>query len=262
LFDFFSRHLVLDFKWFDLLDIAIVYYVLYKMLILIKGTRAVQMLTGLFLIGLLYISSMILGLFTVHEILSRFFSYLFIIIIIVFQDDIRKVLARMGSNYLFGIIPSQKENEKLIEEVVKSAIALARRKVGALIVIEQTMGLKDSIEVGIKLDSEVKAELLISIFNNSSPIHDGAVIIKDNRMVSAGCFLPLSRNPNIDKALGARHRAALGISEVTDVLVVVVSEEKKEISFVKEGEILRGLDGPGLRKVLQSSLFVEGIVNE
>jgi diadenylate cyclase len=262
-FEFFSRHfLSLDFRWVDFIDIAIVYYIFYKVLLLIKGTRAIQMVKGLVLIGVIYISSLALGLFTVHQILNRFFSYLFIIIIIVFQDDIRRVLARVGKTPFFSGSSPYREKEVLIEELVKTCVNLSRRRIGALIVLEKNNKLHDSIEIGIKLDSEVRAELLISIFMNSSPIHDGAIIVKDNRVSAAGCFLPLSKNPNIEKTLGTRHRAAIGITEVTDSIVLVVSEERKEISFVKEGEIIRNVDGPKLRKILKNALSVEGDENE
>jgi diadenylate cyclase len=249
-FDFFLNHLVLDVRWVDILDILIVYYILYRILVLIRGTRAVQMLTGLIIVGVFYIISMRIGLLTLHEILSKFFNYLPIIVIILFQDDIRRALTNVGKTPFFNLISHQAESESIIEELVKACMALSRKRIGALIVIEQGMGLKDFIEVGIQIDSKVNAELLTSIFVSSSPIHDGAIIISEDKIIAAGCFLPLTRNPNIEKSLGTRHRAALGLTEETDAVVIVVSEEQREISIANNGELERGLDSPGLRRRL------------
>ncbi|MBN1115013.1 MAG: diadenylate cyclase CdaA [Oligoflexia bacterium] len=233
------------------------------MLILIKGTRAVQMLTGLAIIGIFYFISMRLGLLTVHEILSRFFSYLFIIVIIIFQDDVRRVLTNVGKTPFFRMLSSAKaDSEKLVEELVKACVALSRKRIGALIVLEKSMGLKNFIEVGIQIDSKVNAELVVSIFIPASPIHDGAIIISEGKIIAAGCFLPLTRNPNVERSLGTRHRAAIGLTEETDSVVVVVSEEQREISVAVEGELTRGLDGPALRRVLNAVLGIEGTENE
>ena len=253
------RDITANFRWMDILDIAITFVIIYKLLSLMKGTRALQVLTGLVLVALLYVISVTLGLATVNEILSRFFNYLFIIIIIVFQDDIRKILAKMGKTPLFGLRTAQKTEEELVEQLVKSTVALSRKRIGALIVIERSMGLNDSIEVGVKLDTSVNAELMLSIFSTESPIHDGAVVIKDGRITAAGCFLPLTRNINIDKALGTRHRAAIGLTESTDSIVIVVSEEQREISIAKDGELIRELDSPALRRHLNEILGIRGV---
>lgn len=256
------RDVTANFRWLDVLDVAIAFLIIYKLLSLIKGTRAIQVLTGLVLVGLVYIISVTLGLSTVNEILSRFFNYLFIIIIIVFQDDIRKLLAKMGKTPIFGLRTAQKSEEELVEQLVKSAVALSRKRIGALIVLERSMGLNDSIEVGVRLDSSVNAELMLSIFSTESPIHDGAVVIKDGRVMAAGCFLPLTRNVNIDKALGTRHRAAIGLTESTDSIVIVVSEEQREISIAKDGELLRELDSPALRRHLNEILGIRGVPSD
>lgn len=253
------RDVTANFRWLDVLDVAIAFLIIYKLLTLMKGTRALQVLTGLLIVGFLYIISVTLGLATVNEILSRFFNYLFIVIIIVFQDDIRKILAKMGKAPIFGLRTAQKSEEELVEQLVKSAVALSRKRIGALIVLERSMGLNDSIEVGVKLDSSVNSELMLSIFSTESPIHDGAVVIKDGRVVAAGCFLPLTRNMNIDKALGTRHRAAIGLTESTDSVVVVVSEEQREISIAMDGELIRELDSPTLRKHLNEILGIRGV---
>jgi diadenylate cyclase len=253
------RDITANFKWFDVLDIAIAFFIIYQLLSLIKGTRVLQVLTGLVLVGLLYVVSVTLGLSTVNEMLSRFFNYLFIIIIIVFQDDIRKMLAKMGKTPFFGMKISQKSDEELVEQLVKSAVALSRKRIGALMVLERAIGLSDSIEVGVKLDTNVNSELMLSIFSTESPIHDGAVVIKEGRVTAAGCFLPLTRNTNVEKSLGTRHRAAIGLTENTDAVVIVVSEEQREISIAKDGELIRELDSPALRKHLNDILGVKGV---
>ena len=245
-----ARDAISSFRWIDALDIIVVAFIVYKMLLLIKNTRAVQVLTGLFIFAFMYVASLSIGLLTVHEILRRFFNYLVIIIIIVFQDDIRKMLARVGKAPFFNIGSSKRDDEHFIEQLVKSAISLSRKKIGALIVIERTMGLTDTVEIGTKMDAEVNPELMASIFSTSSPIHDGAVIIKDGRINAAGCFLPLTSNPNVDKTLGTRHRAAIGLAEASDAVVVVVSEEQRAVSIAVDGKLIRALEGPELRKTL------------
>ena len=254
------KDVVANFRWLDVLDIFLAFLIIYQLLALMKGTRALQVLTGLVIVGLLYIISVTMGLATVNEILSRFFNYLFIIIIIIFQDDIRKMLAKMGKTPFFGLKAVQKQDEELVEQLVRSAVSLSRKRIGALIVLERSMGLSDSIEVGVKLDTSVNSDLMVSIFSTESPIHDGAVVIKDDRVVAAGCFLPLTRNANIDKALGTRHRAAIGLTENTDAVVIVVSEEQREISIAKDGELIRELDSPALRKHLYDILGMKGVV--
>ena len=253
-----ARDAISSFRWIDALDVLVVAFIIYKLLVLIKGTRAVQVLTGLFIFAFLYIVSMSAGLLTLHEILRRFFSYLVIIIIIVFQDDIRKMLARVGKAPFFNIGASNRDDEHFIEQLVKSAISLSRKKIGALIVIERTMGLTDTVEIGTKIDAEVNPELMTSIFSTSSPIHDGAVMIKDGRITAAGCFLPLTSNPNVDKSLGTRHRAAIGLAEASDAVVIVVSEEQRVVSIAVDGRLIKALEGPELRKTLYDIFGVKG----
>ncbi len=247
-----------SFRWIDALDVLVVAFIFYKLMVLLKGTRAVQALMGIFIFAALYVVSISMGLITLHEILRRFFSYLVIIIIIVFQDDIKKILAKMGKAPFLNIGNAKKDDEHFIEQLVKSSISLSRKKIGALIAIERTIGLVDTVEIGTKLDAEVKPELMASIFSTSSPIHDGAVLIKDGRIFAAGCFLPLTSNPGIDKALGTRHRAAIGLAELSDAVVIVVSEEQREISVAVDGKLIKALDGPELRKTLYGIFDVKG----
>jgi diadenylate cyclase len=244
------KDLFYNFRWLDAVDILLVSYLVYKILLMIKGTRVLQVLTGLVVFAILYFVSMSLQLITVYEIMNRVLNYSFIIIIIIFQDDIRKMLARLGKASFFSISMDRAESGHAIEEIVKACMNLARKSIGALIVIEQNMSLTESIEIGVKLNAEISSDLIVSIFSPSAPVHDGAIVITGTNISAAGCFLPLTRNPNVDKSLGTRHRAAIGLTENTDALVIVVSEELREVSVAKDGQLSRNLDSPTLRKTL------------
>lgn len=228
---------------------AVVWFVIYRVLLLIKRTRAVQMLSGLGIIAIAYIASIWIDLYTLNWLLEKFFSNLFIIIVVLFQHEIRRGLAHIGRNPFFTSV-SVSEETLVVDEIVKASVQLAQKQTGALIVIEREIGLEDYMEVGTKVDSEVNAELINSIFLPSSPIHDGALIIRGGRISAAGCFLPLTKNPGIDKNLGTRHRAAIGLTEETDAVVIVVSEENMSVSLVMGGKIMSDLDMPTLRQAL------------
>jgi diadenylate cyclase len=238
-----------SFRFRDLVDMIVVWLVIYRVLLLIKRTRAVQMLSGLGILAIAYIGSIWGELYTLNWLLEKFFANLFIIIVVLFQSEIRRGLAHIGRNPFFTSISADEET-LVIEELVKASVLLAQKKIGALIVIEREIGLEDYIEVGTRIDSAVNAELINSIFVNSSPIHDGALIIRGGRISAAGCFLPLTKNPNVDKNLGTRHRAAIGLTEETDAVVIVVSEENMQVSLVMGGQITPDLDMPTLRKAL------------
>ena len=212
-----------------------------------------QMLTGLGILGLGFFLSSTFELFTTHWLLSYFFDYLILIIIVLFQDDLRRALTHVGTNPFFAVA-SEEEERAMVDEIARAATRMAQDKTGALIVIERETGLKNFIDTGSKLDSKVKAELLVSIFISSSPIHDGAVIITNGRVAAAGCFLPLSKDPNIDKKYGTRHRAALGLTEDTDAIVVLVSEEAGEAHLVKNGKITTNLNEQEIRQSLTALL--------
>jgi diadenylate cyclase len=248
--DLIAKDAISSFRWIDAVDIIVVAFIIYKLLILIRGTRAVQALVGLIVFASLYVISVSFGLITLHEILRRFFSYLVIIIIIVFQDDIKKLLAKIGKAPFFNIGQQKSDQEHFIEQLVKSCISLSRKKIGALIAIERNISLVDAVEIGTNFDAELKPELIASIFSTSSPMHDGAVLIKDGRIFAAGCFLPLTNSSGIEKTLGTRHRAAIGLAEVTDAVIIVVSEEQRQMSVAVDGNLIRSLDGPELRKTL------------
>jgi len=243
-------------SWLDLVDILIVAFLIYQLLQFIRGTHAVQMALGALVLVLLYWLSQLLHLETVNWLLRTFMPYLVFGIIVVFQSEIRKVLAQLGKTPLPGVFGSPR-TEEVIDEVVLAGTTLAAQRTGAIVVIERDMGLRSYIETGIALDAYVTYDLLISIFNPGTPLHDGAVIIQGNRVAAAACFLPLTVNPQLSRELGSRHRAAIGVTEDTDALAVVVSEETGVISLVVGGRIRRELDGVSLKSALLDALEVE-----
>lgn len=236
----------------DTIDIALVFLGLYWLLLLIKGTRAVQILVGLMaLIGMRLFADLA-QLMTLSWILDTFLTSAVLIIIVLFQADIRRALARVGR----GVFPSlsERQESQVLEEVVRASQTLAQKRVGALIVLERETGLDDLIEAGASLDAAVSKDLLVSIFLPYSPLHDGAVIIQAARIAYAGCILPLTLRTDLPEGVGTRHRAAVGITEESDAVVIVVSEETATISVVHGGRMVRDLDGPRLRVVLTDLL--------
>jgi uncharacterized protein (TIGR00159 family) len=234
----------------DLVDIALVAYVIYRVLLLIKGTRAMQMGLGLALVFALYQAARIFELVTLFTMMDSLITYVVLIVVVVFQNDIRRALTRFGSRpWLRGEGNAQETH--VIEEVIKAALQLAHKRIGGLIVFERDASLEEFLDEGTELDAAVSKELLYSIFIPSfeNPMHDGAVIVRDGRVAQAGAFLPLSSAAH-DRSLGTRHRAALGITEETDAVVVVVSEERGAISLCFNGNIVRNLDGDSLRDAL------------
>ena len=244
-----------DITWLDALDIVIVAFLIYQLLQFIRGTHAVQMAVGAFMLVVLYWSSQLLHLETVNWLLRTFLPYLVFGIIVVFQAEIRKVLAHLGKAPLPGMFSSHR-TEEVIDEVVLASITLSAQRTGAIVVIERDMGLRSYIETGIGLDALLTYDLLISIFNPGTPLHDGAVVIQGNRVAAAACFLPLTVNPQLSREMGSRHRAAIGVTEDTDAVAVVVSEETGAISLVQGGAIRRNFDGPALKAALLAALNV------
>ena len=238
--------------WRDTVDILLVTAGIYWLLLLIRGTRAIQILVGLIVLIALTLVSQLLELAALGLILERLLEPAVLIIVILFQNDIRRALARVGR----GVFPSFSNAQEIqvVEEIVRAAGALSQRRHGALIVLERESNLGDLIEAGVPVDASLSKELVSSIFQPSSPMHDGAVVIQEGRVASAGCILPLTLRTDLPEGLGTRHRAAVGITEETDALVVVVSEETAKISVVLGGEMLRGLDVPRLRVVLRDVL--------
>ncbi len=241
--------------WRDSIDILLVTVGIYWLLLLIRGTRAIQILVGLIvLIGLSLVSE-VFQLPTVRLILQNFLGSAVLIIIVLFQNDIRRALARVGRGF-FPTVSAQQESQ-MLEEVVRAAQSLVQKRVGALIVLERESALTDQIEAGRVIDSTVSADLLVALFLPVSPLHDGAVVVRDGRIASAGCILPLAQRDNLPEGIGTRHRAAVGITEETDAVVVVVSEETAGISVVMAGEMVRELDAPRLRVMLHEILTGE-----
>jgi diadenylate cyclase len=236
----------------DTADILLVTAGIYWLLLLIRGTRAIQILVGLIVLIALSLVSELFELAALGMILERFLGSAVLIIVILFQNDIRRALARVGR----GFFPSFSAQQELqvVEEVVRAAGTLSQRRHGALIVLERESNLGDLIDAGVAVDAQLSKDLLVSVFQPSSPMHDGAVVIQEGRVSSAGCILPLTLRTDLPEGLGTRHRAAVGITEETDALVVVVSEETARISVVLGGEILGGLDAPRLRVVLRDIL--------
>jgi uncharacterized protein (TIGR00159 family) len=242
-----------NFRWLlDLLDILLVAFIIYRIILLIKGTRAVQMLLGLAVILIVYVASQVGGLYTLHWLLDNFLSSIILVIVVLFQSDIQRALVHVGKNPFFADL-SYKEETEVMDELVKACVNMASKRIGALIVIERETGIKDFLEVGVEIDAKVSSDLITSIFLPYSPIHDGAVVIQQGRLKQAGCFLPLSQDPedpDISKTLGTRHRAAIGLTELVDAVAIVVSEETGKISVVVGGRITRDLDSVALKRVL------------
>ena len=232
----------------DAVDILIIAMLIYWLINLIRGTRAVSMLIGLLVVVGMYSASQYFELYTLSYILDNFLSSAFLLIVVVFQNDIRRALTEVGRGTLFA--GDRKQRSQWIDEITRAAVMLAGRKIGALMVLEREVGLNEYLDAGTLIDARVSRELLASIFLPQSPIHDGAVIVRQWRIAAAGCFLPLTANPAVSKSLGSRHRAAIGLSEETDAAVVVVSEEEGTISLVREGKITRDIDAGALRATL------------
>ncbi len=245
-----------EFSWLDALDILIVAFLIYQGLQFIRGTHAVQMGLGALVLVVFYWVAQWADLEAVNWLLRTFLPYVVFGIIVVFQAEIRKALAHLGKTPLWGGWGQQRK-EEVVDEVVLAATTLAAQRVGAIMVLERDMGLRSYIETGIGLDALLTYDLLISVFNPGTPLHDGAVIIQGNRVAAAACFLPLTVNPELSRQLGSRHRAAIGLTEDTDAVAVVVSEETGVISLVVGGRIQRDLEQHTLKEALLAVLEVE-----
>lgn len=248
----------------SIVDIILVWFVIYKLINLIKGTKAVQLLKGILVILLIRVVSDVLGLKTLSWIMQQAINWGFLAIIIVFQPEVRRALEQLGRGRFFSRSGTNDDEEKgkVVAAILKACDYMAKRRIGALISIERETGLSDYIETGIPLNSNISSELLINIFIPNTPLHDGAVIIQKNSVAAAACYLPLSESPFISKELGTRHRAALGISEVTDSITVVVSEETGGISLTKNGELYRDLNAEEFREILSSELILKNKIKQ
>ncbi|WP_436666840.1 diadenylate cyclase CdaA [Latilactobacillus sakei] len=243
----------------NILDIIVVWYFIYKLIMLIRGTKAVQLFKGIMVIAIIKIVSWYLGLRTVSYIMDQFISWIVIALIVIFQPEIRRGLEHIGRGSLLmrGNNPKLEKENNLIKALDKAIQYMSKRRIGALITIQMNTGLEDYIETGIDLDADVTGELLINIFIPNTPLHDGAVIIREGKIAVAAAYLPLSESNLIPKELGTRHRAAVGISEVTDALTIVVSEETGGVTLTKNNELMRDLTREDYLKYLNSHLITQ-----
>ena len=244
-----------DLQGFALLDIAVLAIIIYQLLVLIRGTRAVQMVIGVAGVVALHLITgpNVLGLPAVHTVLGNLLLYIPFAVIVLFQNQIRQALMRFGRNPIAGLLP-RRQYQDVVEEVALAAVSLASKRYGALIVLERGAGLRAFSQTGIKLESVVSYDLLVNLFTPGSPLHDGAVIIAEGRIKAAACYLPLTANPSLSRTYGTRHRAAIGITEESDAIAVVVSEERGLVSLCEDGRIVEKLDARKLTERLTSLL--------
>lgn len=240
----------------NVLDIALVFAIVYVVLKLLRGTRAVPTVVGMVLVGLLYWMAAIYELSTVEFVLRYAVGFIGIAIIVLFQSEIRQALIYFASRVRFPILKRQRGQfgGSVYDEIVLAVTTLASEKTGALIVIERSIGLRNFIDSGVQLDANISYDLLVTIFNPATPLHDGAVVIRNERLAAASVFLPLTKNPEVSRELGTRHRAAIGITEGTDAISLVVSEETGLVTYVEGGRIVRNIDTPTLRKLLLDAM--------
>lgn len=246
--------LLTDISIKDIVDILIVSYVMYQLILLIRGTRAIQLLKGIVIVVLVWALSFVFQLNTLQWMMKQLFTYGVLAVIVIFQPEFRRALEQLGRGKLFSRVTAEDNVSERINEMMRSLHYLSKRKIGALIVFERETGLNEYIESGIDMDSRISSELLINIFIPNTPLHDGAVIVRQDRLMAAGCYLPLSENPFISKELGTRHRAAIGMSEVSDAIAVIVSEETGQISLALNGQIVRDIREESLISKLYEEL--------
>jgi len=239
--------------WGDLVEILVVAFLLYRLLVLIQRTRAMQILLGLVLLGFLYAGARLLDFFLIRKILETFFQYGAIAALVVFQPELRATLARLGQSRMIRVF-QRMEGSKVADEIAEAVARLSRGRIGAIIAVEREVGLDEYAETGSPVQARVSAEMLATIFTPNSPLHDGAVLISGDLIRTAGAILPLTQSSVSDRSLGTRHRAALGLSEETDAVVIVVSEETARVSVATGGRLERDVDSEKLRQILAGAL--------
>lgn len=240
----------------DIIDILLVTYVIYKLTMLIRGTKAIQLLKGISVIIAVWFLSSAFQLQTLKWLVEQAINFGFLAIIIIFQPELRRALEQLGRGRFFTRYATIEEDEykETVDALVKASIYMGKRRIGALISVERETGMNEYVETGVPIQAKITSELLINIFIPNTPLHDGAVIVNKNNILAAACYLPLSESQFIPKELGTRHRAAIGISEVTDSITLVVSEESGQISLAKNGELHRDLNEEQLRRMLSTEL--------
>jgi diadenylate cyclase len=245
--------MIAQLRWQDGIDIGIITYLVYRLLQIVRGSRAMQMIVGLTMVLVAYVISRALGLFTLNWILDNFLGSIILVIIVIFQSDIRRALTQVGTAPLFGAAERMvQRRQDIADQVTQAVMALAGKRVGALIVFEREVGLNEYMEIGTRLDARVSRELIESVFLPHSPIHDGALVIQRRRVTAVRCLLPLSANPNLNRSWGMRHRAAIGVTEETDAVAIVVSEQQGTVALVVGGNITENMDGARLRSALRN----------
>ena len=238
-----------EFSWTDGVDLVVISFIVYRFLLILQGTRAAQILFGLGTLALVLAISLNYEFYTINWLLTKFFDYFFIVLIILFQEQFRSILAAIGEPKWFGIKKKLKIDLN-IEEIIHACMRLKKKKIGAIIVMERNYGLLNYSKTGTSLDCKIHSDLIFSLFQKESPLHDGACILLGNRIQAAGCFLPLSKKVDIDRQFGTRHRAALGLSELTDALVIVISEETGRIYLCHDGQFYHMEDELNLRRYM------------
>ena len=255
--NYLSKIYIPQLSWTDTIEIIIIAFLLYNILVWIKDTRAWALLKGIIVIGVFTLIAFILNLRTILWIASKTINVGIIALVIIFQPELRRALEQLGRKKILTSIfrfegeKDERFSNKTINELIRATFDLAKDKTGALIVLEQEMMLQEYEKTGIEIDAVVTSQLLINIFEHNTPLHDGAVIIRDNRVIAATCYLPLSDNMSLSKSLGTRHRAAIGISEVTDSFTIIVSEETGSVSVAVGGELIHDMDGDSIRSKLE-----------
>jgi diadenylate cyclase len=239
-------------RWQDGLDLGIITFLIYRALQILRGSRAMQMVIGLAVLMAAFVISRALGLFTLNWILDNFLGSIILVIIVIFQSDIRRALTQVGTAPLFGTAERLvQRREDIFEDIVQAATALAAKRVGGLIVLEREVGLNEYMEIGTRLDARVSRELVESVFLPESPIHDGALVVQGGRVTAVRCLLPLSTNPKLKKTWGMRHRAAVGVTEETDAVAIVISEQEGTVALVVGGNVTENIDGARLSNALR-----------
>lgn len=241
-------------QWKTVVEIIILWFVIYRIFLFLKGTKAVYLLRGIIILVISFFVFQKIDLYVLSWLLTKFFAFFLILIVIIFQPELREGLIRLGKRHIFYIEPKQEEIEKLIREIVSAVTIMSKKRIGALIAIKREIGLKDCIESGVKLNADITSELLQNIFFPSTPLHDGGTVIDGLKVVAAGCLFPLTDNPGLERALGMRHRAAVGLSEASDAVVIVVSEETGSVALAINGQLTKNLAPSDLQTILKGQL--------
>ena len=240
--------------WKAILEILILWFVIYKTFLFLKGTKAVYLLRGIVILVIAFFVFQKTDLYVLSWLLTKFFAFFLILIVIIFQPELREGLIRLGKRHIFYIEPKQEEIDRLIRAIVSAASIMSKKRIGALMAIKREIGLKNYIESGVMLNADITSEILQNIFFPGTPLHDGGVIIDGTKIVAAGCLFPLTDNPDLERAMGMRHRAAVGLSESSDAVVIVVSEERGSISLAINGQLTKNLSPSDLQTILKGQL--------